>query len=181
MSITKKFIYLILFSLFIIILKSFENDRSVEFEVNAIADYMACLNQSKTIEINGVDVEMTEGNMIAICRGKNDSYGKTDHYKNNHQSYKDKVCVNRKPFNRDVLQSEDHATYQRSYSSGLTIPAIHDRNAFFTMYNMNQRAAYWKERYRSSGESSICNITIDGKFEDAYKEEINDLIEEMKS
>ena len=181
MSITKKFIYLILFSLFIIILKSFENDRSVEFEVNAIADYMACLNQSKTIEINGVDVEMTEGNMIAICRGKNDSYGKTDHYKNNHQSYKDKVCVNRKPFNRDVLQSEDHATYQRSYISGLTITAIHDRNAFFTMYNMNQRAAYWKERYRSSGESSICNITIDGKFEDAYKEEINDLIEEMKS
>ena len=181
MSITKKIIYLLLFAYLIIILNSFENDRSAEFEANAIADYMACLNQSKTIEINGVDVEMTEGNMIAICRGKNDSYGKTDHYKNNHQSYKDKVCVNRKPFNRDVLQSEDHATYQRSYSSGLTIPAIHDRNAFFTMYNMNQRAAYWKERYRSSGESSICNITIDGKFEDAYKEEINDLIEEMKS
>ncbi|MDB4243923.1 hypothetical protein N9840_00885 [Gammaproteobacteria bacterium] len=181
MSITKKIIYLLLFSYLIIILNSFENDRSVEFEANAIADYMACLNQSKTIEINGVDVEMTEGNMIAICRGKNDSYGKTDHYKNNHQSYKDKVCVNRKPFNRDVLQSEDHATYQRSYSSGLTIPAIHDRNAFFTMYNAKQRKAYWFENYRSSGESSICNITIDGKFEDAYKEEINDLLEEMKS
>ena len=157
MSITKKFIYLISFSLFIIMLKSFENDRSVEFEANAIEGYMYCLNSRKTIEINGVDVEMTEGNMIAICRGKNDSYGKTDHYKNNHQSYKDKVCANKKPFNRDVLQSEDHATYKRSYSSGLTIPAIHDRNAFFTMYNAKQRRAYWFETYRSSGERSICS------------------------
>ncbi|MDB4059708.1 hypothetical protein N9521_02160 [Gammaproteobacteria bacterium] len=137
----------------------YKNER----DSKAIADYMSCVTGSKTIEINGLNKEMTEGNMIAICISKNELYRNTDHYKNNHQSYKDKVCANQKLFNRDVLKSEEHRTYKVTYSSGLTIPAIHDRNAFFTMYNMNQRAAYWKEKYRSSGESYICTTSKYGE------------------
>ena len=132
----------------------FDSQKNAEIKNKEyIVEYESCLvRSSNTTEINGVDVEITKANIIAICVYKNDGYRKTDHYKINKPSIQAQVCPNRKPFNQDVvLHGEVTEQLLR-----LAREEIHESNYFFTMYNMNQRAAYWKENYRVGGERIIC-------------------------
>ena len=121
-------------------------------DVNAIANYISCVSGSKTIEINSVDKEMTEGNMIAICVARNVIFRETVSFKNNAQSYREKICSNKKPFNRDVIL-HDQFTDDLIKLAG---EKLEQSNYFYTAYTANQRSAYWKERDRVSGEEIIC-------------------------
>ena len=126
----------------------YKNER----DSKAIADYMSCVKYPRTIEINGVNKEMTEGNGIAICISRNELYRTTDHFKNNLEVYKQKVCSDRNPFNRDViLHSKMVDELLR-----LANEEIYESNFFFTLYNLNQRDAYLNETNRFKGESYIC-------------------------
>ena len=126
----------------------YKNER----DSKAIADYMSCVKYPRTIEINGVNKEMTEGNGIAICISRNELYRTTDHFKNNLEVYKQKVCSDRNPFNRDViLHSKIVDDLLR-----LAKEDLYESDFFYTLYNQNQRDAYINETNRVEGESYIC-------------------------
>jgi len=133
-------------------------DKNNKKVLDSIAEYEYCLSGSNKIFINDEYKEMTDADMIAICIYKNDTLRQTDYYENALPSIKAEVCTNKKPYNRDVLKKESHATYERVYNTGLRIPAIHDTDAFWREYNADERHAYWAEKYRSTGQTFICGI-----------------------